>query len=424
MGSRRSFVLAAVSTAVVGLVTLLSPVAALACSPKTEPVNEHCYGIAQWNVEGKSGSGFKGLDTILGINSEALYAYSQEGYSNDISDEAWLEFDEGAYWNESGEHLGCGYLIGCTPEASDRYFWFDNSETYGEEGKGSPEGGGPEEWEVADYYEPSTGVWYVKSKNWATLVAGQPSQATILTAGVETTTSDALNSAGASHLDWEDLQGKWHDNDWSSGTGHADSSCDAPAVAAWITKYTTFGYGVNIDYPCDTEDDALVSSPSGAGEPTTGTHTPPALRAVVSSAAAAMSPNLSATAPMSMAELKTRVTALAASSGEDPEISSIEVAQAPRRQAMAAVTPGSSFVETGERKEWLSESTYAVVLHGHFESAAAPSGVQSEGEPQPKPYTTLSFVLDARTGEVSAFALTEPSQHQPEISELGDVSAL
>lgn len=166
-----------------------------------------------------------------------------------------------------------------------------------------------------------------------------------------------------------------------------------------------------------------MSSPSGAGEPTTGTHTPPALRAVVSSAIAAMSPNLSATAPMSMAELKTRVTALAASSGEDPEISSIEVAQAPRGQAIGAVTPASSFVETGERKDWLSESTYAVVLHGHFESAAA-SSAQPEDESHAKPYTTLSLVLDAKTGEVSAFELTEPSQHQPEISALGDVSAL
>jgi hypothetical protein len=90
---------------------------------------------------------------------------------------------------------------------------------------------------------------------------------------------------------------------------------------------------------------------------------------------------------------------------------------------MAAVTPGSSFVETGERKEWLNESTYAVVLHGHFESAAA-GGAQPEGESHAKPYTTLSLVLDAKTGEVSAFGLTEPSQHQPEISALGDVSTL
>jgi len=77
----------------------------------------------------------------------------------------------------------------------------------------------------------------------------------------------------------------------------------------------------------------------------------------------------------------------------------------------------------GERKEWLNESTYAVVLHGHFESAAA-GGAPPEDESHTKPYTTLSLVLDAKTGEVSAFALTEPSQHQPEISALGDVSTL
>ncbi len=400
---------------------LLSPAAALACKPRDEP-NEHCYGIAEWNVEGKSGSGFKGLDAILGVNSEALYTWIQEGEENHITDEEWLGFGEGNYWNESGEILGCALLLPCTPEHEDRWFWYGETEEYGEVGGKSPEGGGAEEWEVTDEYEPSINGWYVKSKNWTADIYGQPSYGTSLIVGVETTTNYALNSAGAQNLDWEDLQGKWHYSDWASGSGHAKTECQSPAKASWITKYTTFGYGVNIEFPCTTEPDALMSEPS-TGEPEPSTHKPPALRSpTVSSASAATSPNLNATGPMSMAELKTRVTALATTVGE-PDPSSIEVAKAPRAQAIAAVTPAISFGETGKQKEWLSESTYAVVLHGHFEPTAVPGGGRPKGEPT-KPYTTLSLVLDAKTGAVSTFDLTKASQQQPVISELGDVSSL
>jgi hypothetical protein len=414
----RFFVTTAVSTAVIGLAVLLSPAAALACTPTS-----HCYGIAQWDVEGKSGSGFKGLDAILGVNSEALYAWTQEGYYNHIQDEAWLEFDAGHYWNESGEILGCATLLPCTPEHESRWFWYAETEKYGNTGGESSEGNkGPGEWEVTDEYEPSIGGWYVKSANWTTDIYGQPPEATSITTGVETTTNSALNSAGAQNLDWEDLQGKWHYSDWASGSSHAKARCNSPAKASWITKYTTFGYGVNIEFPCTTESDALMGEPS-TGESEPSTHTPPALGSpTVSSAIVAMSPNLNATSPMSMSELKTRVTALAATVGE-PDPSSIEVAKAPRAQAIAAVTPAISFGETGEQKEWLSEPTYAVVLHGHFESTAALGGAQPEGEPT-KPYTTLSLVLDAKTGAVSTFDLTKASQRQPAIAELGAVSAL
>jgi len=409
------FFVAAISVLVVGLsAALLSPTAALACSPKVEPTNEHCYGIAQWDVEGLSGSGFKGLYTVLGVNSEALYAWTQEGYYNHISDEAWLEFDGGHYWNESGELLGCATLLGCTPEHADRWFWFARTEHDGEVAGESPEGGGAEEWEVADYYNPSVNGWYIQSKNWSGYSYGQPSQATSITAGVETTTSNALNSAGARDLGWEDLQGKWHYNDWSSGSGHALLHCNYPARVAWISAYTTFGYGVNIEWPCTTEDDIATTEP--------GVHTPPGLSSPpASTPAAAILPDTTATSQMTMPELKARATAIAASVGE-PGPSSIEVAQGPRAQAVAAVTPGFSFNETSATKEWLSGATYALVLHGHFEAAAAQGGVPADGEQHAKPYTTLSLVLDARTGAVTTFELTNASDQQPVIGQLGQVT--
>jgi hypothetical protein len=203
----RFFVTTAVSTAAIGLAALFSPAAALACSPVE---GHHCYGIAQWDVEGKSGSGFKGLDAIIGVNSEALYAWTQEGYYNHISDEAWVEFDGGAYWNESGELLGCTTIIGCTPEHEARWFWYQSSEKNGEGGALSSQGVGPGEFEVTDDYYAPTGGWFVKAGPLTGGVNGNPSQATSITTGVETTTASALNSAGARNLDWEDLKGKWH----------------------------------------------------------------------------------------------------------------------------------------------------------------------------------------------------------------------
>lgn len=411
------FFVAAIGIVIVGLsAALFSPAAALACSPKEYPENEHCYGIAQWAVA--SGEGFKGLEAELGINSEALYAWEQEGEYNHITDEEWLEFDEGEYWNESGELLGCATLLACTPEHEDRFFWFANTEKDGEVAGESSEGNkGPEEWEVVDEYDPSSS-WFVKSKNWSADVHGQPSYAASITAGVETTTSDALDSAGASGLNWEGLKGVWHTGDWSDGNSHAGLTCDSPAKVAWITKYDTFGYGVNIEFPCDNEGELAALAPLATEEPERRTHIPPTLRSLpASSTGAAAMPNTSSTSPMSMPELKTHVTALAANLGE-PDPSSIEVATASRGQAMAAVTPGLSFSETGEQKDWLSESTYAVVLHGNFESAATPSSARSESRSQPKPYTTLSLVLDAKTGAVTAFELTKPSQQQPAISSL------
>jgi hypothetical protein len=405
------------STAVMGLATLLSPMAAFACKP---PSSEHCYGEASWDVEGQSGSGFKGLYALLGINSEALHAWNQEGSKNFITNEEWVEWSAGLYWNESGEILGC-IISGCTPEHEDRWFWFFNSEGDGETGALSSEGGGAEEWEVDDYYNPSNKGWYINSKNWATYAYGQPSSAPILKAGVEVTTTEAINSAGARDLDWEDLQGKWHYSDWASGSSHALLNCDYPARTAWISAYTTFGYGVNIEWPCDSED-AMVSPPTSAEESSSSGHSP-GLKPMPALSPLATLPNSSATGTVSVSELKTRATALAANLGE-PDPSSIEVAKAPRAQAIAAVTPGMSFDETGKQKEWLGGSTYAVVLHGHFESAEAPSGKRQEGEVPSRPYTTLSVVIDAKTGEVNTFNLTEANQQQPAISQLGDVSTL
>jgi hypothetical protein len=397
------------STVLAALAILLSPAAAFACKPLN---SEHCYGEAYWDVEGQSG-GFKGLYDLVGINSEALYAWNQEGSKNFISNEAWVEWEAGIFWNESGEMLGC-VVFGCTPEHADRWFWFARTPS-SEGGAMSPEGGGAEEWQVYDYYDPSNKDWYVSSKNWAAFVSGQESYAPIIKAGVEVTTSSALNSGGATTLEWEDLQGKWHSG-WSSGSGNAALSCVAPAKVAWIKKYITLGYGIGIEWPCDNED-AMVSPPNAEASSSGGYS--PALKPMPASSPLATMPNLSTTSTVSTSELKTRVTAIAANLGEpDP---TIEVAKAPRAEAMAAVTPGISFDETGNQKEWLNGSTYAVVLHGHFESAEAPSRKQTQGE---KPYTTLSVVIDAKTGEVSSFNLTEPDRKQPAISQLRDVNTL
>ncbi len=409
-----------VSTVAMGLVMLLSPAAALACKPKVKPVNEHCYGLAEWNVEGESGEGFKGLDAILGINEEALYAWAQEGSYNFLTDEEWVGFPKG-YWNESGEELGCS-AAGCTPEHEDRWFWFYNSEKE-ETGHTSSEGNdGPGEWEVTDKYEPSNSTWWVKSDTLTVYLPGQPSSATSIEVGTEITTNSSLLSGGAKNLDWEDLGGKWHYSDWASGDSHAGLGCISPAKAAWIEKYKTVGFGSNIEFPCDNEtSDDLVSSPTSTGEHKPSGHQP-AFKPASASSAAAMMPNLNATGPMSMVELKTRVTAVATNLG-DPDPSSIEVAKATEAQALAVLTPRISYgVETDQQQESMSDPTYAVVLHGHFESAT-----QTEGETPSKSYTILSLAINAKTGEITTFSLSKEgntNQEQPAVSQLGDVSTL
>jgi hypothetical protein len=409
----RSLTMAA-SALTAALVTLLSPVSASACAPLP---GDHCYGKAEWNVEGKSKSGFKGLDAILGINSEALNA---EEWDNIITDEAWVGFDGTAYWNESGEVLGCVAIIGCTPEHEDRFFWFQNSEKYGEGGAMSPEGNrGPGEWEVTDdYYAPTNG-WYVKSGPLVGGVNGQPSWSPDIQVGAETTTASAIQSAGATNLDWEDLQGNWHYSNWSSSNGHARIVCYPPAAAIWDVAYWRVSYGVNENIPCGGE--SLVANAPAPAINGRAAAPMPELRPMALSVPN-ISPNLTATSEMAMPELKARVLAIAASVG-DSNPSSIEVVKASRARAVAAVTPGLWLSETPEQQEWLKGSAYAVVVHGNFEAAGG-SGATPENEPPSKPYVTLSIVIDARTGAVSTFELSDASQRQPALTGLGAVSAL
>jgi hypothetical protein len=388
----------------IGLAALLTPAPAAACAPS--PASAHCYGEAEWNVERLSGSGFKGLDVLLGINSEALYEYNG---TNLISNEAWVGFKGNAYWNESGEILGCVRIIGCTPEHEDRFFWYQNTVKTGEGGALSAEGNkGPEEYEVTDKYYAPTNGWYVKAGTLTGGVNGNPASATSITAGVETTSASALNSAGARNLDWEDLKEKWHFSNWSSGSGHAEITCNSPAEAVWDTRYAVFSFGVNIGIGCTRGADALAP-------PTIS----PSLRPAGADAAA-ITPNFSATSTMTTAELRSRVLAISASLG-DAAPSSIEMVQGSRASTVAAATPSVWFSETPEQQQWLAGLTFGVVVHGSFESVGSAPG---QSPSQAKPYTTLGLVVDARTGAVTTFNLSEPDQQQPALGGVGHVSTL
>ncbi len=211
----KSYLATLLSLSIAGIAALMTPAVASACTP-----THHCYGLAEWNVEGKTGSGFKGSDMILQSYEDALYTREQEGYDNLITNESWVVFEH-RYWNEAGDVIGCVYIIGCTG-SSPQYFAFFDSKGDGEGGALSSQGPGSGQFEVQNSYYAPTNGWYVHSGTFTGGINGQPSYALALEAGVETTTTSAYNYASATNLDWEDLQGGWHYSDWASGTGHAE----------------------------------------------------------------------------------------------------------------------------------------------------------------------------------------------------------
>ncbi len=377
----------AAAASVASLALLSLPSTAAACSPAS-----HCYGIATWNVEGKKGSGFKGSDAYLDSYEDALDA-SEE---NIISNETWVVFP-GEYWNESGDVIGCVYLVGCSGP-SPHYFWYTHSKVYGYAGVMSSEGPGTSLFEVEDYYYAPTNGWFVKAGSFTGGINGNASVASALEAGVETTTGSAHNVASATNLDWEDLSGAWHYSNWASGSGHAEIICIAPATATWDVLYDTFGFGVNWNSRCTGESLALPDSgPSEAS-------------AVGSPGALALT---SGSSPLTLDQVRTEAESIAAQAGDGSPTGG-EVVEAARSAAVASATPAFSLSEAGAQREWAGGMTDAVVLHGEFTLPAAdipgPRGMSGTAVTG----TTLGLVLDAHSGAVTAFDLVGESGRQPD----------
>jgi hypothetical protein len=323
-----------------------------------------------------------------------------------ITNEMWVDFPKG-YWNESGDVIGCVAIIGCTG-GSPQYFWFQNSKVYGYGGVLSSQGPGTGLFEVTDYYYEPTGGWYVKAGTLTGGINGNSSNATTLQAGVETTTETAHNIASATNLDWQDLQNHWHYSNWASRSSHAFIWCESPATATWDVKYDTFGYGVNWNTSCAASGNALVNPKEGGSS-----------SVVPKQSSVGVAP----TGKLTSERLKTEVDDIATSAGESSP-SKVEVTSGPRADSVASATPAFSLADTPEQHEWLSGTTYAVVLHGHFTfpSALVPGGAV-HAIPTPTG-TTLSLVIDASTGAVTSFDLTEASQQQPNLAAIGAVKSL
>jgi hypothetical protein len=237
-------------------------------------------------------------------------------------------------------------------------------------------------------------------------INGNPSQAVDLQAGVEVTTSSAYNNASATNLDWESLSAEWHYSDWASHSSHAEIWCDPYTAASWDTEYDTFGFGVNWEGTCTGTKESVKADGSEASSAT-----PPSLPSLPVSSTATTATALNTIGTLTTAQLRTKAIAISTLLGESTP--TIEAAEGTRAATVAAATPAFWFSETTAQQDWLNGATDAVVLHGNF----SVPGTSIDG-------TTLSLVLDAKTGAVTAFDLATASQQQPDLAQLGTVKQL
>lgn len=392
---------------------------------------EHCHGMAIWNVEGKSGSGFKGADVVLDYAKGLMNAPIEE---NVLNDELWIYTPERnkereQEWVEAGAQIGCslnfwggggesgdcsdGEASGVFNPTSPWYFWAQTNGS-GFSGEFFPLGPGTAAYEVTIYYYPPTGGWYIRvgnpSSGYVTGGAnGIGSYGVKLETGVESSSTKSEMEGSAGDLDWKSLSEEWHFNDWASGSSTAHILCQLPATASWTEPYNSFQFGVNrAGEQCTGE---ILNDSVPAGE--------------TSSAAAAQdqeAPPRTAAGTLTTEGIKTLAVKAAAIAG-DASPSSIEVAQAPRRSALALIVRGASIDDEPDISEWLGGSTFAIEMHGHFALGtggsfeAAHPGAEVHGE-------TLGLVVDADTGTLSAFDLAAEGSTLPSLATLGSVDAL
>lgn len=412
-----------------GILVAVAATFGFACAPAVASCQpNHCHGIAVWNVEGKSGYGFKGADVVL---DESKGEFTADEDENLLNNELWLTMpgtskDKNKLWVEAGATIGCSELKPerCTNGAPTgnfyptppQYFWAENASCCFS-GQLFPVGKGPgtEPYEVTISYYPPTGGWAIRIGNSNTgYVTGGANElesyGVKLETGVEVSTEKAHMEGWAGNLDWEDLSEKWHYSDWASGSSTAHILCQPPAKANWTTLYNNFQIGVNkAGEECTGE--TLDAAQTIGGEASSTTVTP-----------AAQPLPKSSTGALTMEGVKAVAMEVAAIAG-DASPTRIEAAQAPRASALAAVSRVSSVDDEPDLNEWLSGPTYAIVMRGHFTLGtnsfleAAHTGSEATGE-------ALSLVIDADTGVISAFDLSAESNAQPSLATLGTVDVL
>jgi hypothetical protein len=205
-----------IGTLTVILAFILAPCAqgahSTVCGIKSEPVNEHCYALSDWqmtNGETVKGESVK-IDTITDENPGY---YEGDFFSNEV----WAGFDKGKHWAESGQYTETNTGM--------HYFWaYENGEGYHEEHPWYPEGPALNTWNTYKMLsEPNKGAnaWGIWINGTGVQVAyGMEPTSTELEAGIEMTDTNIWNSMESTEALNLGTQGEWWNGWQATGTGN------------------------------------------------------------------------------------------------------------------------------------------------------------------------------------------------------------
>ena len=343
---------------------LLTPTSASATACNT---GNHCRGEGIWPVH-----------TVYGIyeslNVNCLYA--PDWATDFVTAEMWLNTNNvpGKYWVETGMADG-------KPEADPYQYMYwaqQNTTGYHEYDNGTARLNTAYSDEIS---WAGNNSWDVYDNGLVGTSTSNPGPSTREDWGSETTDSSSSIRVYATHssLQYEDTHSTWHSGIGVGGTGNPSYvnngylySLFAPSTLPYTTLYSY---------------DTTGSCGSSSAQPQAST-------------AVADTPVTSQTAAAAIAE------GLAAASNV-PNPSNVEVAQAPREEAVSVVDPGDTVTT--------NESSYVVQMSGDFigNDAKIPAGASV---PQG---TNMTVVIDAATGRISAWSI-DRSPH--DLSALGAVT--
>jgi hypothetical protein len=366
--------------------------------------SDHCYAYADWDVAHDSG-GFLGAKVKISTDTEQL---GNSDTSTFMTNELWVDFDEGTYWVESGDIVG--YLpLGCSCGGGssgygtqEHYFWGNNRPCCGfwawTWGLVSSYPIDVQIWSAGNPPpNPQQGpTWYVTDDgNSATAYPEDWAWSNRLSAGLESTADKNVNAYELSNMRWESLtQGDWNLG-WSKPSSHAGPAIQGPDsgtaglfCASWSTPYTVFDGAQN-----------LCSGGAGFGPDASSTSTSSASTASI------------AASPPDDSQLQSDAVHAAAAMGETNPADIARVANVDEQ------TVASALARDGSMSGASGRSVDVVTEAGHFTGSDLPT---PSGSAAPTG-TQLTLVIDHATGDIIGVGLTDTA---PNLAQLGQTASL
>jgi hypothetical protein len=378
-------------TAFAAIGVIVGSVAPTASACKLSPAeNEHCYGQAAFYVPGYPFAG----DTTTITTS---YAEVQEWHKNFFTNEEWACSSgyKCGYWVEGGAIDGAGL-------DHYRYFVAYKKPSTGFVFAEYPNGPGGSPFGVDLHAFPGGTLWYLSVGGEPTYgVAEMPPYSDTLEAGLEESENYAINWGSASPLDWWDPSTGAQHESWQGYGYVASINAVRPACAEypnggyndvyWVANNCSFGPLVQPQ---------IAQTP--APEPGEG--------------------YTASTGPEMNESQLDSVAMKLANEARESDPSDVTVVHTDRRHAMAALDATSTIPSASQAPAlapWLSGPAVLITMHGHF----GPSVPKPQGSPTVTG-TVMSAVVDARTGQLTAFKVGEQGPSNEAIASMGGSKAL